>query len=64
MNELYPLHFKALKVADLVPKEIPTMKNILQQVKSSEQRKKEKEEKDGRRKNLVKPTFALGEQSV
>ena len=59
MDELYPLHFKALNILDLASKKILTLKNILHPVKSYNIGREEREDKTWR-KNTSKSISVLG----
>ena len=54
MEDLYPDHYAALKRADLAPKDSPTLKEILNLIKISNEKKENK--KRGRT-NVTRQTY-------
>ena len=59
VDEIYPEHTNALKIADLIPKEFPKMNKIKKMTEDSKTKKKEKEDLK-KRKNSRQTYFCIG----
>jgi hypothetical protein len=62
IKDLYPRHFKALDLAGLSPKYVPTLQEVLELNKGKEKRKEEKKERDKQRNRSV--YFCIGYSKI